>query len=40
MALPFGNSRIFVNAKYDWQYPEKDEYIAIMSSEGNDEITQ
>jgi hypothetical protein len=32
MALPLGNSRLFFSAKYIISYPEKDEYISIMSS--------
>jgi hypothetical protein len=40
VALPLGNKRLFFSGKYLWEYPEKDEYISIMSSKGNDDMAK
>jgi len=41
MDLPFPlSNRIFVDARYIWTFPEKEEYVVIFSSKGNDEILQ
>lgn len=34
------SNRIFVDGRYLWRFPDKDEYYAIFSSKGNEEILE
>jgi hypothetical protein len=40
MNIPFVSNRIFIDAKYLRAYPERDEYIAIISNQGNEKIQE
>jgi hypothetical protein len=38
MNIPLVSNRVFIDAKYLKAIPEKDEYIAIISNQGNDKF--